>query len=130
MPPAPNVDSTEAWFFRAPYDERKPQIRVHALSSEGRVSVSFTKPVEWPDDIRTQIVEKKLINATFSARTYDVESIDGAENTTQLKSWRIEKLSQYSIELKFFLANPDIVGYSIYESDQIRLDMDFRSVLP
>ena len=70
------------WINRVPYDERKAQIRVHPISSSGEMSVTFTKPVDWPENILPQIYS--LVNVTFEPKTYDYEADeeDKGKNTT------------------------------------------------
>ena len=111
-----------------PYAERKAQIRVHPISSNGEVRVTFTKPVDWPNDFLSQIYN--FMNVTFEPKTYDYEADEEeiGKNTTQLKSWSVKTVESTTMLLKLEFEDPDMIGYSIFESDEVTIEFDFRSV--
>jgi len=45
VPPSYSVYSTNDWFLRRSYDERKAQLKIHPFSSDGVLKITFTKPV-------------------------------------------------------------------------------------
>ena len=61
MPPAPEVDGQDDWFYRAPFDERKAQIRVLPISSNGEMRVTFTKAVDWLPEMLAKIEVENLV---------------------------------------------------------------------
>lgn len=67
------------------------------------------------------------MNVTFEPKTYDY---DEDKDTTELTSWRILTIQPSWMQLKFEFANPNMIGYSIFESDQVFLEIDFRSIFP
>ena len=48
-------------------------------------------------------------------KTYDF--IDEVEGKTELAEWRIDRISNYGMDLRVIFADPNMIGYSIYESD-------------
>ena len=98
VPPAPPVDSSSAWFHRTPFEERKTKLRVHPISSDGMVQITFSKSVPWPDNIREQILADKLLNVTFQAKKYDSEAHD-EQMDTSLESWEIQSISSHDMWL-------------------------------
>ena len=76
VPGRPAINSSDDWWYRRPYSERKSQLRVDSFSSDGLLKVSFTKPVYFPENIIEVIEEEKLVNMTFVPSTYDFESDD------------------------------------------------------
>ncbi len=61
------------------------------------------------------IDEFRLINVTFVPKTYDF--IDEVEGKTELAEWKIDRISNYGMDLRVIFADPNMIGYSIYESD-------------
>jgi len=126
VPSAPEIDSTEAWWHRRPYAERKSQLRVAPLSCGGHLKVSFTKPVQFPADAIEAIESQNLVNVTFWPSIYDIEDEDG--EFTEIKEWSIKEISEYGMMLKIVFENPNMLSYSIHEPDLIKLDINLKSL--
>lgn len=97
------------------------------VSSNGELRVTFTKPVSWPESILATIDVEKLVGLTFEPKTYDYET-DEDGKTTELTSWEIVRIQPTYMDLTLQFANPNLIGYSLFENDQVLLDIDFRSV--
>lgn len=65
------------------------------------------------------------MSVTFEPKTYDY---DEDSEITELLSWRILSIQPSYMDLKLEFANPNMIGYSIFESDQVLLEVDFRNV--
>ena len=90
--------------------------------------ITFTKPVEWPNDIESRIYS--LMNITFEPKTYDYEADeeDKGLNTTQLKSWSVRNVQNTFMTIKLEFEDPDMIGYSIFENDEVTFELDFTSI--
>ena len=71
VPDRPEIHSSEEWWSRRSFSERKAQLRVAPFTSDGHLKVSFTKPVVLPENIIDLIQEQKLVNITFVPSVYD-----------------------------------------------------------
>jgi hypothetical protein len=119
------VDSSSDWIKRRKIDTRKAQLRVHPFSSDGVVRVTFTKPVEMPEATLELIMTNKLVNVTFSPATYDFEEEAGK---TELKDWSITEFSDYGLTIKVVFENPNLLSYSIFDNDEIKISVNLTSI--
>lgn len=53
------------------------------MTCDGHLKISFTKPVDLPEDIIDVVERQKLVNVTFWPSTYDVEEDTGV--STEIK---------------------------------------------
>lgn len=51
VPDPPRIGSSDDWWNRRSYSERKSQLRVAPFTSDGFIKISFTKPVVFPKNI-------------------------------------------------------------------------------
>ena len=124
VPSKIEINSTSDWFHRRKYSDRKAQLRVHPFSSDGHIHISFTKPVDIPENALDLVSNQNLVNVTFFPSTYDVED---SSNHTEIKEWTIEKISSYGMDLKVVFENPNLLGHSIFESDEVYIHVNLTS---
>ena len=84
------------------------------VTSDGKVKVSFTSTVELPEDAMERVIDEEMIQVGFIAKTYDVDIEPGK---TEISSWKIEELTDNGFILQITFDEPDLVGYSLYDSD-------------
>ena len=84
------------------------------VTSDGKVKVSFMSTVELPEDAMERVIDEEMIQVGFIAKTYDVDIETGK---TEISSWNIEELTDNGFILHITFDEPDLVGYSLYDSD-------------
>ncbi len=66
-----------------------------------------------------------MVEVGFIAKTYDVEV---EETKTDVQSWTLEELTKDGFLIKITFNSPDLIGYSLYESDQVLLAIDLSDL--
>ena len=61
-----------------------------------------------------RVIDEEMIQVGFIAKTYDVDIETGK---TEISSWNIEELTDNGFILHITFDEPDLVGYSLYDSD-------------
>ena len=79
------------------------------------MKVSFTKPVDLPEDILEIIKQNLLVNITFVPSTYDTD--DEEIDKSELESWTFKGINKYGMDFKLDFKNPNLLSYSIFDSD-------------
>lgn len=78
-----------------------------------------------PEETIDRIMAENLVNVTFVPSSYDSDD-DGGR--TGLKNWSITRLSEHGFTVKVVFEDPDLIGYSIYEHDQLRIAVNLTSL--
>lgn len=78
-----------------------------------------------PEDALERIVQNQLVNITFAPSSYDYEEELGK---TELKDWLFEEVSDYGLRMKIVFQNPNLLSYSIFENDEVKISVNLTSI--
>ena len=89
-------------------DERPPEVRISKISSDWKLSLKFTMPIQFPDELRESInAIRKTPNAPIDVLMISSKNDKKDENLTD---WSISKLSSTEIDIDLVFSQPTEVS--------------------